>query len=134
MDRQSVNEPLSFYEVTRSWAEGYMLPGAGYPSEEEANGVTEGLAQLGSVDDGGVDKPTTATPGAVNTPVLYWSGRGEVACVTHMPPRDTDRWSHERWTEIPQVVRGRHRIRYQCQHCADSKTPIVHQRLHTHRW
>lgn len=63
---------------------------------------------------------------------LYWSVRGEVACAMHMPPSGSPRWSQERWAEVPSDVRTRHRIRYQCQHCAQSKTPIVHRRLNTH--
>ena len=63
---------------------------------------------------------------------LYWSAPGEVACAMHAPRSGSDRWSEERWTEVPSDVRSRHRIRYQCQHCADSKTPIVHRRLNTH--
>jgi len=63
---------------------------------------------------------------------LYWSLRGEVACALHAPGPQSPRWAAERWAEVPTAMRNRQGIRYQCQHCADSKTPIVHQRLNTH--
>jgi hypothetical protein len=52
--------------------------------------------------------------------------RGEVACAAHVPPSGSDRWSDERWAEMPS---GRYAIRYQCQHCAEPNTPIIHRRL-----
>jgi hypothetical protein len=64
--------------------------------------------------------------------VLYWSARGEVACATHAPQPGSENWSEQRWTEVPEEVRRGRATRYQCQHCADSRTPIVHRRLNTH--
>ncbi len=74
------------------------------------------------------DAMTERSAGGANGPALYWSARGEVACAKHVPRLGSDRWSQERWAEMSPVVHGRHGIRYQCQHCADSKTPIVHRR------
>ena len=93
--------------------------------------MTEGFAVPG-VYDVRADDPVTATPGSANGHALYWSVRGEVACAQHVPRPGSDRWSEERWAEVPSEVGSRRAIRYQCQHCADSKTPIVHQWLNTH--
>ena len=79
---------------------------------------------------GADDNPANAVTDAVNVHALYWSIRGEVACAIHAPQLSSHRWSHERWAEIP-AVRRRNGVRYQCQHCADSKTPILHRRLNT---
>jgi CheY-like chemotaxis protein len=52
---------------------------------------------------------------------LFWSRRGEVACVDHAPDATSDRWTAERWAAIPASA-GMGRIAYRCQHC--SPTPI----------
>ena len=88
---------------------------------------TEGTYSLSA--DGDADPPTEGSATATNGPALYWSKRGEVACTLHMPPLDSDRWLAERWAELPSATHGRHGIRYQCQHCADLKTPIAHRRV-----
>ena len=76
-----------------------------------------------------IDTPATANPDAVDGFALYWSLRGEVACATHVPEQGSARWSEERWAEIPSNMRSRHGLRYQCQHCADTKSPILHRPL-----
>jgi CheY-like chemotaxis protein len=55
---------------------------------------------------------------------LYWSKRGEIACVLHAPVEGSDRWNAERWQLLPEIE-GR-RIVYQCQHC--DKRAIQHTR------
>jgi CheY-like chemotaxis protein len=55
---------------------------------------------------------------------LYWSKRGEIACVRHAPAEQSDRWNAERWQRLADVE-GR-RIVYQCQHC--EKRAIHHTR------
>lgn len=45
---------------------------------------------------------------------LYWSMSGEIACVTHMPTRDSDTWVREAWTRMPDEVPW-HEAR--CGHC-----------------
>jgi hypothetical protein len=60
---------------------------------------------------------------------LYWSRRGEIACAIHTPAPGSPRWSDEGWAEVPVDALSRHAIRYQCQDCAESRTPIVHRRL-----
>jgi hypothetical protein len=74
----------------------------------------------------------TAVPTTPDVHALYWSVRGEVACATHAPGPEHQRWSDERWAPIPPEVDGRHGMRFQCEHCADSKTPIIHRRLNTY--
>jgi hypothetical protein len=92
-------------------------------ADAQADAVTGDFAVPGAYE------VRTDDPGAANVPALYWSVRGEVACEMHVAGPGSQRWSEERWAEIPSEVRGRHGIRYQCQHCADPKTPIVHRRL-----
>jgi hypothetical protein len=53
---------------------------------------------------------------------LYWSIRGEVACVKHAP--DGERWTSERWAPLP--ISYSHTL--QCQHCAPDHTAIVQSR------
>ncbi len=55
---------------------------------------------------------------------LYWSRRGEIACVLHAPADGSDRWIAEQWQRLPDLE-GR-RIVYQCQHC--DKRAIQHTR------
>ena len=56
---------------------------------------------------------------------LYWSVYGEVACETHAPESDDERWDVEGWQPIP-VSSGRFRgSRYQCQHCAASGRSVA---------
>jgi CheY-like chemotaxis protein len=58
---------------------------------------------------------------------LRWSRLGEVACIHHAPPVDSERWRIERWTAIPEGA-GNHRIFYQCQHCPGREGPIRRRR------
>jgi hypothetical protein len=97
-------------------------------ADAEPNAMTEDFV-VPDAPNVTTDNLAIAIPEAVKVPVLYWSVRGEVACATHMPGSGSHRWSEERWAEVPSEVRSRYRIRYQCQHCAHSKTPIVHRRL-----
>jgi len=55
---------------------------------------------------------------------LYWSKRGEIACLRHAPAEQSDRWRAERWQRLLDVE-GR-RIVYQCQYC--DKRAILHTR------
>jgi len=80
--------------------------------------------------DNTIDTPAAANPdAAVDGIILYWSLRGEVACATHVPEQGSERWSEERWAAIPPDMRSRHGLRYQCQYCADTKSPILHRTL-----
>ncbi len=56
---------------------------------------------------------------------LFWSRRGEIACRTHAPEANSERWTSEAWTVIPGGA-GRSRIAYQCQHCSGAG-PIQHR-------
>ena len=94
--------------------------------------ITNVMSDDFAVDDVRTDEPATPDSCSVNVRSLYWSVRGEVACASHAPRQDSPRWSDERWAETPRETRSRNGIRYQCQYCADSKTPIVHRRLNTH--
>jgi CheY-like chemotaxis protein len=60
----------------------------------------------------------------MNIKNLYWSKRGEIACVLHAPADGSERWNAERWQPLP-PIEGR-RIVYQCQHC--DKRAIQHAR------
>ncbi len=51
---------------------------------------------------------------------LYWSKRGEVACVAHAPKQGGPRWSRERWLPLQSIQH----VEYQCQHCYGG--PIRH--------
>ena len=77
--------------------------------------------------------PTPAAPGpqAAPAPVsqLFWSRRGEIACATHAPAADSERWQSEHWTAIPPHP-GYQQIVYQCQYCPGHQGPI--QRRHRH--
>jgi CheY-like chemotaxis protein len=53
---------------------------------------------------------------------LFWSRRGEVACVTHAPAADSPRWLDEQWSPVQRVST---RVTYQCQHCANDHGPIA---------
>ena len=46
---------------------------------------------------------------------LFWSRKGEIACLQHAPSGDHNRWTAEGWQEIAHSP-GR-RVKYQCQHC-----------------
>ena len=58
---------------------------------------------------------------------LFWSKRGEVACWTHAPTGDSERWHAERWAPVPSSAR-KHGIVYQCQHCPGHRGPVKHLR------
>jgi hypothetical protein len=49
---------------------------------------------------------------------LYWSKRGDVACATHAPELQSDRWTADGWCPIPDDMNGRRGRAYQCQLCA----------------
>jgi CheY-like chemotaxis protein len=53
---------------------------------------------------------------------LYWSRRGEIACIAHRPAADSRRWRDEQWTAIPPLQPRQ--VVYQCQHCAGHRGPI----------
>jgi two-component system cell cycle response regulator DivK len=92
--------------------------------------MTDGFS-LPRAHDVRAGEPATCNPGSANRDLLYWSLRGEVACAKHLPVPGSEGWLAQRWAEVPPEVRRRFGRRYQCQHCADSKTPIVHRRLNT---
>jgi CheY-like chemotaxis protein len=58
---------------------------------------------------------------------LFWSRRGEVACLSHAPLADSERWRAEGWTLIPHGA-GKGRIAYQCQHCPGRNGPVEHRK------
>lgn len=58
---------------------------------------------------------------------LYWSIRGEVACVTHSPEPDDPRWFIEGWQLMPSSSADSKPSRYQCQHCSPDGRAIVHR-------
>ena len=58
---------------------------------------------------------------------LFWSHRGEIACMDHAPDATSERWRHERWAPLPRDA-GRGRIVYRCQHCSDDGSPIDRSR------
>jgi hypothetical protein len=62
------------------------------------------------------------------TPDLYWSRRGEVACGLHTPDVGSERWIAEQWMYIPDTARRHHGAQYQCQHCAVTRRPLAHRR------
>ena len=63
-----------------------------------------------------------------SSPILCWSRRGEVACGTHAPERSSPRWVSERWADVPPDVRKRPSgAHFQCQHCSESGSPIIHR-------
>ncbi len=49
---------------------------------------------------------------------LYWSKRGDVACATHAPELESDRWSAEGWCQIPDDMNGRRGMVYKCPICS----------------
>ena len=51
---------------------------------------------------------------------LFWSRKGEVACVKHVPDAASARWHAEGWREI--AAKDHRCVRYQCQHC--ERTPL----------
>lgn len=58
---------------------------------------------------------------------LFWSHRGEIACMDHAPDATSERWRHERWAPMPRDA-GRGRILYRCQHCSGDGSPIDRSR------
>jgi hypothetical protein len=59
--------------------------------------------------------PMTRLPGEHVVQGLYWSNRGEIACVKHAPDRDSPRWQQEEWTEVIAFIGST--PEYHCQHC-----------------
>jgi hypothetical protein len=53
---------------------------------------------------------------------LYWSIRGEVACMNHVP--DGERRTAEGWKAIPETHSGD----FQCQHCAPDHVALAQPR------
>ena len=60
---------------------------------------------------------------------LFWSRRGEIACGTHAPAPDSERWKEEQWTAIPPNP-GYQQIVYQCQYCPGHRGPIQRRSRH----
>jgi len=60
---------------------------------------------------------------------LFWSRRGEIACATHAPAADSERWKDEQWTPIPPNP-GYQQIVYQCQYCPGHHGPIQRRWRH----
>jgi CheY-like chemotaxis protein len=60
-------------------------------------------------------------------PGLFWSYRGEIACVDHAPDATSDRWRQDRWAPIAAGA-IRRRIVYRCQHCAPDGSPLDRSR------
>jgi CheY-like chemotaxis protein len=58
---------------------------------------------------------------------LFWSRRGEVACWSHAPLADSERWHAEAWAGVPDGA-GKGRIVYQCQHCPGASGPVLHHK------
>jgi len=56
---------------------------------------------------------------------LYWSIRGEVACVNHVPPGAAQRTA-DGWQPIPFAYDGT----FQCQNCSADHTVLAHPRAH----
>ena len=91
--------------------------------------MADALAALRSVCDGGVGHPITSDAAGAVSRSLYWSRRGEVACAVHAPEPESTRWAEERWAAIAGKAQNRHRLKFQCQHCSASRTPIAHHHL-----
>ena len=60
---------------------------------------------------------------------LFWSRRGEIACATHAPAADSERWKDEQWTAIAPNP-GYQQIVYQCQYCPGHRGPIQRRSRH----
>ena len=52
---------------------------------------------------------------------LYWSIRGEVACINHAPK--SEQWNTERW----QVLPATYRATFQCQHCSPDHIALARE-------
>ena len=63
-------------------------------------------------------------PASLN--LLYWSIRGEVACIEHTPDPDDPRWTIEAWAPVPVSSSNIQGSRYQCQHRAADGRALVH--------
>jgi len=57
---------------------------------------------------------------------IYWSCDGESACESHAPPRNSEKWTREKWQEIPRNVLARAALTkttqrmYACRECAET--------------
>ena len=61
-----------------------------------------------------------------NSPTnLYWSLRGEVACIEHVPA-DAPQQTAGGWQPIPITYQGT----FQCQYCAPDHSALAHPRVH----
>jgi CheY-like chemotaxis protein len=69
--------------------------------------------------------PPSGTPAGMTTAALtlFWSRRGEIACATHAPTEESERWAAERWSRLPAGA-GKGRVRFQCQLCPGHRGPI----------
>jgi hypothetical protein len=56
---------------------------------------------------------------------LYWSTRGEVACIDHLPAAPEQRTA-DGWQPIPLSYNGT----FQCQHCSPDHAALAHPRAH----
>jgi hypothetical protein len=54
---------------------------------------------------------------------LYWSIRGEVACINHVP--QGERWKSERWEPLPATYRGS----FQCRHCSPDQIAFIRETM-----
>ena len=92
--------------------------------------MRDALAALRSDYGRGVGPATPdAAEASLHPEALYWSRRGEIACVMHAPARDSSRWPQEQWAPMSMAAIHRHGIKYQCQHCAASGSPIARRRI-----
>jgi len=57
---------------------------------------------------------------------LYWSVRGQVACLEHVSKIHETQWIGDGWQPLPRLSQGHHGLRYQCQYCSPDHTAIVH--------
>jgi hypothetical protein len=74
-----------------------------------------------------LNAPAWPSP-APHRPLLLWSRRGEVACRDHAPDTHDPRWVEEKWALIPESEQGRHGRIFQCQHCPDRRSALVHRK------
>ena len=58
-------------------------------------------------------------PDDVVIPGLYWSVRGEIACVDHAPTVDGVRWIAEGWSAVTALIDAA--VTYRCQHCPPAR-------------
>ena len=57
---------------------------------------------------------------------LYWSVRGQVACLEHAARLTEAEWLAEGWQPLPVSSQGHRGPRYQCQFCSPQQAAVVH--------